>query len=766
MDSQHNWNYKQWFALLRARTDSFIASYCESGGNEYSVLCDSYETCLSSLNRMPRLWIMYLEFLVENRDITRFRRTVNLALQSLPITQHERIWDVVMNRFIYQTEFAVPLLTSKTLYKRYIQLSPASRDDYIDFLIEREDFADAVIELLNVIHSEDDNSLHYMNYFKLVNIISKNSNKLSNLVVSDVDLPSIIRAGLSKFPDEIGNLWNHLADYYIRLGLFTKAIEIYEEALESVRAVVDFSVVFNSYQSFLDLLLKTKIEQGSPDVEMELMRLELLLDRRSEILSQVLLRQNPNNVIEWVKRTKLVRIANFPDKVISTFETAIETIDPTSPNLVGKLSQIWIEYAKYFHENVETTRSVFQKAINYPFRHVDELANVWIEWILFEVRQFIQKGGDTTSLMEIAHRAINQYRGSPKATIQSQLFKSVKLWNLVLDLEESFSGESNPDLVRAIYETMIELKVITPLLLLDYSRFEYRRNFFEKSVQILQKGISLFPWPNCRDIWIYYLDQVANIQRKRYSVERIRDLLESAICDCPKEHVGVFYFQFYKFELEEGFSGDAIGVLRRAVTALMTVPASAMGFINLALAECMRIEGAVGVRRIFEDAIQTFSKNDKLVIEFCMEYCGFEQRLGQLERGRKLLAHGSQYANPKKFEYFWDFWKNYEISHGNEETYKNMKRVRRAVEIAFSDKHFNTLDVGTELMEDEPTNPNTVEVSSAPKLVVGIDLSKLQAAAGGIGSEGGGFVAASSFQGSRPGYVFKTGPQGLGYYKD
>lgn len=714
---------------------------------------------------MPRLWIMYLEFLVENRDITRFRRTVNLALQSLPITQHERIWDVVMNRFIYQTEFAVPLLTSKTLYKRYIQLSPASRDDYIDFLIEREDFTDAVIELLNVIHSEDDNSLHYMNYFKLVNIISKNSNKLSNLVVSDIDLPSIIRAGLSKFPDEIGNLWNHLADYYIRLGLFTKAIEIYEEALESVRAVVDFSVVFNSYQSFLDLLLKTKIEQGSPDVEMELMRLELLLDRRSEILSQVLLRQNPNNVIEWVKRTKLVRIANFSDKVISTFETAIETIDPTSPNLVGKLSQIWIEYAKYFHENVEETRSVFQKAINYPFRHVDELANVWIEWILFEVRLFIQKG-DTTSPMEIAHRAINQYRGSPKTTIQSQLYKSVKLWNLVLDLEESFSGESNPDLVRAIYETMIELKVITPLLLLDYSRFEYRRNFFEKSVQILQKGISLFPWPNCRDIWIYYLDQVANIQRKRYSVERIRDLFESAISDCPKEHVGVFYFQFYKFELEEGFSGDAISVLRRAVSALMAVPASATGFINLTLAECMRIEGAVGVRRTFEDAIQKFSKNDKLVIEFCMEYCGFEQRLGQLERGRKLLAHGSQYANPKKFEYFWDFWKNYEISHGNEETYKNMKRVRRAVEIAFSEKHFNTLDVGTELMEDEPTNRNTVEVSSAPKLVVGIDLSKLQAAAGGIGSEGGVFVAASSFQGSRPGYVFKTGPQGLGYYKD
>ena len=40
-------------------------------------------------------------------------------------------------------------------------------------------------------------------------------------------------------------------------------------------------------------------------MEMRLARLEYLMDRRPLLLNKVLLRQNPNNVQEWLKRVKL-----------------------------------------------------------------------------------------------------------------------------------------------------------------------------------------------------------------------------------------------------------------------------------------------------------------------------------------------------------------------------------------------------------------------------------------------------------------------------
>ena len=50
----------------------------------------------------------------------------------------------------------------------------------------------------------------------------------------DIDCESIIKHGLRKYTDEVGNLWICLADYYIRLGLFNKTRDVFEEALETV----------------------------------------------------------------------------------------------------------------------------------------------------------------------------------------------------------------------------------------------------------------------------------------------------------------------------------------------------------------------------------------------------------------------------------------------------------------------------------------------------------------------------------------------------
>ena len=70
-------------------------------------------------------------------------------------------------------------------------------------------------------------------------------------------------------------------------------------------------------------------------------RLERLMERRPELLSSVLLRQNPHNVHEWLKRAQL--FDGQPAKVIHTYATAVKTVDPLKAT--GKPHALWLEFA-------------------------------------------------------------------------------------------------------------------------------------------------------------------------------------------------------------------------------------------------------------------------------------------------------------------------------------------------------------------------------------------------------------------------------------
>jgi pre-mRNA-splicing factor SYF1 len=64
---------------------------------------------------------------------------------------------------------------------------------------------------------------------ELCKVISKHPNS-----VKSINCENVIRHGIKKYTDEVGNLYVALADYFIKQGLFEKARDIFEEALENV----------------------------------------------------------------------------------------------------------------------------------------------------------------------------------------------------------------------------------------------------------------------------------------------------------------------------------------------------------------------------------------------------------------------------------------------------------------------------------------------------------------------------------------------------
>ncbi|CAN0184036.1 unnamed protein product [Discosporangium mesarthrocarpum] len=67
-------------------------------------------------------------------------------------------------------------------------------------------------------------------WMRLCDLCAKHPEEITGALKVD----AIIRSGLAHFTDEVGRLWCKLADYYIRLGQFERARDIYEEAINSV----------------------------------------------------------------------------------------------------------------------------------------------------------------------------------------------------------------------------------------------------------------------------------------------------------------------------------------------------------------------------------------------------------------------------------------------------------------------------------------------------------------------------------------------------
>lgn len=553
------------------------------------------------MHKMPRIWMDYCTFLTDQCKITRTRKVFDRALRALPITQHHRIWPLYL---AFIKKHNIPE-TSVRVFRRYLKLCPENAEEYVEYLTEINRLDEAAVVLAKIVNNENFVSQHGKSSHQLWNelceLISKNPNEIRSLNVD-----AIIRGGLRRYTDQLGHLWNSLANYYVRSGLFDRARDIYEEAIETVTTVRDFTQVFDSYAQFEELSLSKRMEEVAKipnptedddiDLELRLARFEYLMERRLLLLNSVLLRQNPHNVQEWHKRVQLYE--GKPHEIINTYTEAVQTVDPKLA--VGKLHTLWVEFAKFYETNgqIEDARLIFEKATQVPFVKVEDLASVWCEWAELEIRN--ENYEDALKLMNRAtvlpSRKTSYY--DDKETVQARLYKSLKVWSMYADLEESFGTFKS---CKAVYDRIIDLKIATPQIIINYGLFLEENNYFEEAFRAYEKGISLFKWPNVYDIWNTYLTKFL----KRYGgqkLERARDLFEQCLEGCPANFAKNIYLLYAKLEEEHGMARHAMAVYERATSAVL--PEEMFDVFNIYIKRAAEIYGVPKTRQIYEKAIE------------------------------------------------------------------------------------------------------------------------------------------------------------------
>jgi len=555
-----------------------------------------------------------------------------------------------------------------------------------------------------------------------------------------------------------GSLWKNLGVYHVRKGEFDCARSVYEEGLESVRTVRDFGVIFDEYASFEESVVEkiastfgeednsNNIDQCGDDeaddldilvgdasdsdrqhtsVELALARAEHLMERRPLLLNRVLLRQNPHNVGEWLRRASLYQSNDRTRDAVAALEEAVTTVKSREA-VNGNPCELWMALAK-IHEDegdLVSSRKVFCRVCvedGYYFVNTDDLAQCHAAGVEMELRH-----DNFPEALRLARQSV---------AAKTKTARSLRLWNLVLDLEESLG---TLETTRSAYERVLHMKIATPQMVLNYASFLIDHNYFEDAFATYEKGVSLFSFTANNtaavQIWKTYLD--AFIKRyKGTKLERTRDLFERCLSTCPAADASQFYTLYAQFEENHTpILKRVLEVLERMCTAIPLQ--EKLTAYKLYILKTRQFLGATKTRSVYEAAIAACDDADAATL--CLEFSKMELNLGEVERARTVLRYGAALVDPERDRGgYWAQWHDFEVAQGDEETFREMLRVKRSVVVRFSTVNYNAKEMGS-IVEDVRREEDVVQEIVERE---GVELKK----GGAVGTGGHGTPALGGF---------------------
>ncbi|KAK1082673.1 pre-mRNA-splicing factor syf1 [Friedmanniomyces endolithicus] len=670
-------SYKIWKMYLELRTKHLKGRNPARHKAEFQKVNALFERALVLLNKMPRIWEI---------------RTFDRALRALPLTQHHRIW-VLYRPFANSAGGE----TSIKVWRRYMQIHPEDMEDFIELLVRERKYTEAVQRYIDILNNPRFKSKEAKGPFQLwtemLETLIDHARAIPNPVPmldgTTIAVDKIIRSGLQRFPDQRGILWVGLARYYINRGAYERARDVFEEGITTVMTVRDFSVVFDTYAEAEEALISIKLEDSAArqrkgrvdenadlDLDIRMMRFEQLMDRRPFLVNDVLLRQNPHNVNEWQKRVALW--GQNAQMVVQTYTDAIAAINPKKA--VGRFHDLWTNYAKFYEAggDLRSSRIILEKAVKVPYKSVSELAEMWTEWAELELRNenFDQAVNIMATATKAPKRSTVDYFDETLSP-QQRVHKSWKIWSFYVDLVESVS---TLDETKKVYERIFELKIATPQTVVNYANLLEEAGYHEDSFKIYERGIDLFSYPVAFELWNLYLTKAVD---RKISIERLRDLFEQAVEDCPPTFAKTLYLMYGALEEERGLARHAMRIYERATRAVADADRSEM--FEFYITKSTSNFGLTSTRSIYERAIAALP--DKEAATMCVKFAEMERRLGEVDRARAIYGHASQFCDPRvegQAAVFWKKWEGFEVACGNEETFKEMLRVKRSVLARFN----------------------------------------------------------------------------------
>ena len=712
-------SYKLWYNYLKEERE-YVQSNYNIPNKHYDEVNMIHEQALIYMMKMPIIWINYIQFMMEQNSITKTKIIFNKALQSIPITQHKKLWDIYIP---WIESLSGCHRTKIEIFKRYVQFNPDYKEKFINYLIGIKEFNLAIYLIIEILNEENfyskENKSQYYYWIMLCQIINNYPEDINlSKYNKDIDVDKVIRHGIKKYTDEVGNLWVTLANYYIKMSLIEKAREIFEEALENILTVRDFSLIFNAYLNFEQEMMKQnlfnnnnldnnnnletkeekinnnnlqslelkELENALVDLNIEeidnkdeikeeelnennsnkdsnlkkfnFIRVNNLLQRRPFLLNSTILRRNPNNVAEWLKRIELMKDKNDFNLTKNLYEESLNTIKINEA--YGNLSELYISYANFYEENnnIKKANEIYYKGCNLNFKKSDENVNMWCLWCEMNIRQ---------KRYQDAYHII-KYICTNNANKYYKYNRNIKLWSLYVDLEMNLIKNNEKQIIY-IYTKMIEYKIANIETIFNFIIYLEKIKNYEKIYNTYEQALDLFNWPNAYDICVCYLVDFIN-HYKSEKIEIFRDIIQNIII--LSGHLKIFYYIYAFYEEKYGLYNHCIDILKEASQNVKEEEKPEIH--SVIIAKCAKYFGIGKVRLAFDDAMNNLERS--YVLEIGLKYISIEIKLKEINRARGIFKYLGKLFNPDNKEYkeeFWEMWDNFEKIYGDSTTYQEMK---------------------------------------------------------------------------------------------
>ncbi|CCC67774.1 hypothetical protein NCAS_0A12160 [Naumovozyma castellii] len=780
-DNQDVWEeYLKW--LLQNWKDTH-----ETTASDYWRIANVFKRCINAANGKPFLNVslLFLEFAMEQRDLKLILDTFDMTLKNVKTNDQGKLWNLILKfvnekllsltfaesslddlddnqndqlfLIIYQAVFVSSNVTNELndeaniwashLLERFIQVcNEKSINMVLSYFYRTQDHKRIKRVYEKYLISKSKKSSSWLPNPKLPYQLNINYLNTLEALHRDKEYEAFMGEMRKIFPEESTNLIIILCSHYVKRAEFQKFEKFISESLTTTISLKDFTTIFNFQINVEQILIETVVNELKDNEDLKddekwnnllnehLKIFQNLVDTRKLKTNDLKLRQDPNNVSTWQERVSLFKSNKRKCEI---FTEAILAIDPLKVSVPGSFGNLWCDYAQIYWDagNYDVAREIYDRALKVPFPFLDDLTNIWTEWVEKELDlEGIEK---PIQLLEHALEApehptvvIERFKnGHGKVPAQTVVFNSSKLWSIYIDLLETLALSEEGDemavakVIKA-YEQTIKLKVITPLRFINYSHFLQHHNMIMESYQIYERAIPLFTAETQYELWNIYLAEVVN-PLSPLSKEHIRELFEHAIrtllpfgIDCKS-----IFILYSDFEEKQGLLKRSVDILWKGAqtNGQGTIHLkSRLGLWNLCLFKAQSHLGLSVSRQIYEDCIQQVpnSKSAPYIIGFA----DAETSGGEITRSREILEYGARLIPPAKNTSLWNYWETFELKHGDKETYKDMLKLKRKldVEMRVDTEQVTTNDGNVQFVASTATTEKTKDILNTEEIELDI----------------------------------------------
>ncbi|SPJ11555.1 pre-mRNA-splicing factor SYF1, putative [Plasmodium sp. DRC-Itaito] len=743
------YSFKLWYHYIKDSIEMITDVYYRNKKN-YKYINKIFDKCLLYMYNFKSIYIMYIQFLYIQRNVKKIRQIFNLSLQNVYLNQQNDLWEY---QLLFNEKINNKVINYEYI-KRYVTIYPEQIIHLFKHYVKYKMYKNAMITFFYILNSEDHFELEnfskydiYQEIYKLLNYKGTLNNDIIHLLKKNLYI--------FKNYESITSIYILLANNFIYDGRWNKAMDSYEEGISECYTVNDFITLFDNYIEMLKMLIDLNIyeqEEREKDIlnktlkkkkkkkkkkknmiwrkmyyliimmmmmiliitiliiDLYMDKINYLLDQRKTYIADIKLKNNKNNVYIWL--SKIDSIINEEEK-IHLYDESLRYFEKNE--YIGKLSDIYISYAYYYYNKNQYTNciNIFKLALkqNAYFKSANEIANIFCAWIEVELLEKNYKEAlniarlsidinkksyntlykSSSSILPYVDTSLNNnVKNKNNYHTNFNLLSCMKLVSLIIDMEMNYG---TVETTLNMFDFLYHSKCITVKMVLTLATYLYERKYFNESFKVYEKALSVFHYPYVYPIYVNYINKYIH-RYKDKNISYVRDLFKQAIYGndnktyIPKEFAKHIFLMYANFEGNYGFIKRELSIYKEAIPFLEEP--DKIKFYKIFISKVSRAYGIQKAREAFEEAIQTLS--DDSARQLCMIYIDMEYKLNEYERVRALYIYTAQYTNPLLYVDFYKNWREFEALHGNENTFREMIRIKRSVLNIFSNSRNNMED--------------------------------------------------------------------------